>query len=195
MTGDAGAGRDCGACSLCCTLLRVDELSKRGGVDCLHQRPEGGCGIYAERPGICRAYRCAWLQGRFAEADRPDRLGAVLDFVNHGGRLMLEIRQAREGAFDASPRLRAIAEAQRALLPVRVMDVADVMDPDRPFRVLLADGEEQRVTGDTVEIHRPGQATEVRRLPLVERLARRAILRLRALRLRRSEGGPQIAKR
>lgn len=189
------ATRACGPCSLCCTVLRVDELAKRGGEDCVHQRPEGGCRIHASRPGICRAYRCLWLRGRLEPADRPDRLGAVLDFVNHGGQLMLEIRQARAGSFDASPRLQEIAERQRVSLPVRISDSDDVMDPDRPFRVLLPEGEEHRVTGDTVEVHRPGEPVQVRRLHLVERLARKAMLRLRGHRLRRAGTGAQITKR
>ena len=104
--------RQCGACSLCCTVLRVDELSKLGGQDCAHQRAEGGCAIHARRPDICRAYHCLWLRGHFEESDRPDRLGAVLDFVNHGGQVMLEVREARAGSFDASPRLQQIAERQ-----------------------------------------------------------------------------------
>ncbi len=180
--------RECGECSLCCTVLRVDELRKLGGVDCVHQLAEGGCGIHPSRPEICRAYRCAWLQGHFDESDRPDRLGAVLDFVNHGGRLMLEVRQARSGSFDASPRLQEIAERQREGVPVRITDTDDVMDPDRPFRVLLPGGEEHRVTGDAIEVHRPGHPVELRRLPLVERLARRALLRVRAWRLRSRMG-------
>jgi Fe-S-cluster containining protein len=186
------AVRECEECSLCCTVLRVDELRKLGGVDCVHQLPEGGCGIHPSRPAICRAYRCAWLQGHFEESDRPDRLGAVLDFVNHGGQLMLEVRQARGGSFDASRRLQEIAERGREAVPVRITDADDVMDPDRPFRVLLPGGEEHRVAGDAIEVHRTGRPVEVRRLPLVERLARRAMLRLRALRLRKRA---QMAKR
>lgn len=182
---DAALARECGACSLCCTLLRVDELNKLGGADCVHQRPEGGCRIHATRPGICRSYRCAWLQGRFDPGDRPDRLGAVLDFVNRGGQLMLQVHLARADAFEGSPRLREIAGRQRESLPVRIVDADDVMDPDRPFRVLMPAGEEQRVSGETVEVHRPGQPVEMRRLPLLERVSRRAMLRLRARRLRR----------
>ena len=180
------AERQCGACSLCCTVLRVEELSKLGGVPCMHQRPEGGCSIHARRPQICRAYRCAWLRGLFEEHDRPDRLGAVLDFANRGGQLVLEIREARAGRFDASPRLQEIAERQRESHPVRILDADDVLDPDRPFRVLLSGGEEQRVAGERIEVHRPGRPVEVRRLPWVERLARRTTLRLRANRLRRA---------
>ncbi len=187
--------RECGTCSLCCTVLRVDELAKLGGVDCVHQRSGRGCGIYERRPGICRAYRCLWLRGHFEESDRPDRLGAVLDFVNHGGQLMLEMREARSGSFDASPRLQEIAARQRGSVPVRISDADDAMDPDRPFRVLLPGGEEQRVAGERIEVHRPGRPVELRRLPFYERLARRAMLRLRAWRLRRLGAAPQIVKR
>jgi Fe-S-cluster containining protein len=187
--------RACGSCSLCCTVLRVDELAKLGGTDCPHQRSEGGCGIYERRPGICRSYRCLWLRGHFEESDRPDRVGAVLDFVNRGGQLMLEVREAQRGSFDASPRLQELAERQRASLPVRITDADDVMDPDRPFRVLLPGGEEHRVAGERIEVLRPGEPAEVRRLPLLERLVRRVTLRLRSRSLRRLARAAQIAKR
>ena len=187
--------RACGSCSLCCTVLRVDELAKLGGADCVHQRTGGGCRIHDRRPGICRAYRCLWLRGHFEESDRPDRIGAVLDFVNHGGQLMLELREARSGSFDASPRLQELAERQRVSLPVRITDTDDVMDPDRPFRVLLPGGEEHRVAGERIEVHRPGRSLEVRRLPLLERLVRRVTLHLRSRRLSRLAGARQIAKR
>ncbi len=189
MSRAAMAGRECGTCSLCCTLLRVDELTKLGGTDCVHQRPEGGCGIYERRPGVCRGYRCAWLQGHFEAEDRPDNIGAVLDFVSQGEQPMLQVHLAHADAFEGSPRLREIAERQRVSLPVRIVDADDVMDPERPFRVLLAHGEEHRVAGETIEVHQPGQPVEVRRLPLLERVARRAILRLRARRLRRLRDG------
>jgi Fe-S-cluster containining protein len=33
----------------------------RGGRDgyCTHNNPDGGCGVYADRPGVCRRYTCA----------------------------------------------------------------------------------------------------------------------------------------
>ena len=54
-----------------------------------------------------------------------------------------------------------------------VVAAGAVEDPDRPFRVLLADGVEQRVEGERIEIHRDGALVERRRLPWAERLARR----------------------
>ena len=122
----------CGPCSLCCVVLRVDELAKLGGEPCRHLRAGAGCGIHAERPGICRAYECLWLGGGLEEEDRPDRLGAVLDVVAVGETHRLEIREAERGAFGRSPRLRAIAERYRASMPVRITDVAAPLDPDAP---------------------------------------------------------------
>ena len=188
--------RVCGECTLCCTVLRVDELGKLGGVPCPKLRsPEatralgGGCGIHERRPGICRSYRCLWLQGKLAEGDRPDRLGAVLDLVTTGVETRLEIHEAEPGAFSRSPRLQEIAEQLRAAIPVRVLDVGNVLDPDRPYRILLPGGEEQRVEGERVTRLRGGQVVEERRLPWLERMVRRVANRWRRRRFRRFAKG------
>lgn len=71
----AKIGRSCGDCTLCCTLLAVDALSKPARVPCQHEcKPSppvrtptgervkiGGCGIYKDRPQACRDFTCAWL--------------------------------------------------------------------------------------------------------------------------------------
>jgi len=176
------AGRSCGPCSLCCTVLRVDELAKPAGRDCIHQRAAGGCGIHATRPGICRAYRCLWLQGGLEDDERPDATGGVVDLETTGVGLRLAIREARPGSFGASPALQAIAERYRVSMPVRITDTADPSDRDRPFRVLLADGVEQRVAGDRVEIWRDGRLVETRRMPWLDRIARRLAIAWRARR-------------
>ena len=57
-------GRACGACSLCCKLLQIDEpeLKKPANEWCRHCRPgKGGCAIYDERPPVCRDFACEWL--------------------------------------------------------------------------------------------------------------------------------------
>jgi hypothetical protein len=192
-TGTGATGRACGACSLCCTLLRVDELAKLGGTPCLHQRAEGGCAIHPRRPQICRRYRCLWLAGALEEGDRPDRLGAVLDLASRGGLPELVVHEREPGAFDASPRLREIAETYRASMPVRVLSGANVLDPDRPFRVLLPGGEEQRVTGAQVEVWRDGARVGTRSASWPERLARRLMLAWRWLRLTPHRRGPRSA--
>jgi hypothetical protein len=196
----ADGERACGACTLCCTVLRVDELGKLGGVACPELRsPEaaralgGGCAIHERRPGICRRYRCAWLQGRFEEGDRPDRLGAVLDVVTRGASTGLEVHLADPDALERSPRLREIAERFRAFAPVRVLDVGDVLDPDRPYRVLLPDGEERRVEGERVTRLRDGEVVATQRQAWLERWLRRVIVAWRRRRFerlaRRSDDG------
>lgn len=181
----AAPARSCGSCSLCCVVLRVDELAKLGGEPCRYLRAGAGCGIHARRPGICRAYHCLWLGGGLEAGDRPDRLGALLDVVAVGETHRLEIREAEPGAFDRSPRLRAIAERYRATMPVRITDVAAPLDPDAPFRVLLPDGEEQRVRGERVTVWRDGRPVSERRLPWLERRVRRLVLAWRRRRLAR----------
>jgi hypothetical protein len=187
------AERACGACSLCCTVLRVDELAKLGGTACLHQGAAGGCAIHARRPSICRRYRCLWLQGGLEEGDRPDRLGAVLDLASRGGFPELVVHEAEPGVFDRSLRLRAIAERYRASMPVRILDSECVLDEGRPLRVLLPGGDEQRVAGERIEIWRDGVRVAERRLRWIERLVRRALLAARRLRLRRHRRGPRAA--
>ena len=54
-------GRNCGRCSLCCKLLRVDPLEKPEGQWCKHCKPGTGCQIYADRPELCATFMCAWL--------------------------------------------------------------------------------------------------------------------------------------
>ncbi len=210
----AAPPRACGPCSLCCTLLRVDELAKLAGTPCVHQRgkaaqrprsepeasgarapaEEGGCQIYARRPAICRSYRCLWLRGSLDEEDRPDRLGAVLDLASRGGLPELVVHEAEPGAFDRSPRLREIAERYRPSMPVRILDAASVLDPERPYRVLLAGGEERRVAGERVETWRGGVRIGMERLAWLERIARRAAIALRRLRLRPHRRGPRSAR-
>ena len=40
-----------------------------------------GCGIYAERPEECAAFRCAWHRGdaQLLSEDRPDRMGLMIE--------------------------------------------------------------------------------------------------------------------
>ncbi len=192
MTESVQRTRVCGECSLCCTVLRVDELRKLGGTPCLHQRSGGGCTIHARRPGICRSYECLWLSGSLGADDRPDRLGAVVDLVNEGGSVKLVIRQARPGALEASTRLQEIAATYRISMPVRINDVDAVLDEDRRFRVLMPDGVEHHVEGEWMTIHHPDGRAERRRMPWLERWALRAAHAWKRRRFRRMQSlGPK----
>ncbi|MBW2396517.1 MAG: YkgJ family cysteine cluster protein [Deltaproteobacteria bacterium] len=170
---------------MCCVVLRVDELDKLGGTPCPQLAETNGCSIHNTRPHICRAYRCLWLQGGLDDADRPDRLDAVIDILTEGLTTRLSIQEAAPGAFDGSARLQEIANAHRSSMPVRVVEAGNVLDPDRPFRVLLANGEEQRVLGERIELYRDGQKIGERHLPWLDRWARRLAVHFRKRRVRR----------
>ena len=196
---DVAGDRTCGTCTLCCTVLRVDALKKLGGVACAQLRPvaegsAGGCGIYPDRPRICRTYRCLWLQGGLEEEDRPDRLDAVLDLVSTAGSVRLAVRERVPGAVDQNPRLRAIVERYRSSTPVRVSNVHDVMNPSAPVRILLPGGEEHRLDGDIRTEWRDGRQVRTDRLPFTERAFRRIILLWRRLRLRGFGDGSGAAR-
>ena len=87
--------------------------------------------------------------------------------------------------YDRSPRLQQIAAEFREHTPVRVTDVSAVLNPDHPFRVLLANGREQRVAGDTVTTLQSGVEVETTRLRWPERVVRKLALRWRGYQLRR----------
>lgn len=193
--GGARPERSCSGCDLCCTVLRVDELKKLGGERCSHLRgtpADGeiwGCGIHSSRPSICRKYRCLWLRGGLGEGDRPDQLGAVLDIVPAGAEPYLAIRELRDGTFDGSSRLREIAEEFRASMPVRITSADEVLNPDRPYRVLQPAGREQRVTGEWVTTYADGVELSRKRMPWLERAVRRLQLAVLAFRLGVSRRG------
>jgi uncharacterized protein len=74
-------GKTCGECTLCCKVLDIVELAKPAGKlcsDCVRS-VSGGCGIYATRPQVCRAYECLWKGDRaMSQQLRPDRVGTLL---------------------------------------------------------------------------------------------------------------------
>jgi len=192
------AERECGSCSLCCTVLRVDELDKAAGRDCPHQRGEHGCGIYAKRPQICRGYECLWRQGGLEDDERPDVTGGIVDLETVGVGLRLSIRVEGRGDFEKSQPLQAIAERYRNEMPVRVSDAEDVMNPDRPFRVLMPAGVMHHVEGERIDVYQDGVHVERSVLPWAERWARRLSIAWRnhglhrsSIRRRRVAGKPE----
>ena len=86
-----GGARHCGGCRACCITpgfqAREGEapFEKPPGVPCPHLVTIG-CGIYDERPPVCRRFECGWLQApNLPDALRPDRCG-VLFYANDNAR-------------------------------------------------------------------------------------------------------------
>lgn len=88
----------CGDCTLCCDVLGIEVVvgertltsdgenrNLRPNEACRFCSTESGCEIYEEvdRPKACAEFECWWLQSQrtnsaMSEADRPDKLGAVI---------------------------------------------------------------------------------------------------------------------
>ncbi len=47
----------CFRCGTCCIAPDISSLGKPLGVPCVHLRDDQLCGIYPERPAVCRDYR------------------------------------------------------------------------------------------------------------------------------------------
>jgi hypothetical protein len=133
---------------------------------------------------VCRGYHCLWLAGSFEKDDRPDLLGAVISLATEGETPTLFVHEAEPGAYDASPRLQGIAARFRETVPVRISSSRDLMNPDRPYRILLAGDVEQRVAGDRTVVYRAGVRVDSTRLPLLDRVLRRVTLAVRRAYLR-----------
>ncbi len=97
------APRDCGSCNVCCTAMRVRPLDKPAGQPCIHQTSRG-CGIYHERPGVCREWFCLWVRDTqvFCETHRPDQLGVFFSVSrpDAGGQQRIYAHEIHPGALD-----------------------------------------------------------------------------------------------
>jgi hypothetical protein len=95
--------RTCGTCSLCCKVLEIPELAKPKGCWCVHVT-ERGCGIYQDRPGVCRRFICAWLaDGKLPDAWKPSLCGMVLVEEDDGRRLIAHVDPADPEAWRREP--------------------------------------------------------------------------------------------
>lgn len=85
MAANRIAGRECGGCTVCCTVLPIEtpELRKVPGVACQHCA-DSGCAIYETRFPICRTYFCGWHSVPLGPEWRPDQSGVLISSLNDG---------------------------------------------------------------------------------------------------------------
>ncbi len=119
------ATRSCGGCSACCVLPRiaVEEFfpqGKAGYTPCEHLCGDG-CGVYEQRPDVCRGYICLWRAGMIVgdERRRPDKLGLMFTLDMVGDRVAVEAWELWDGAASDHPGrgvLDAVGERYRLMV-------------------------------------------------------------------------------
>jgi hypothetical protein len=105
-------GRNCGDCSLCCKLIRVDTFAKEPGIWCTHCAPgSGGCRIYDSRPAECRDFHCAWLASpALGEEWRPSRCKLVLRVEADGRMIAVHVDPKDPTAWRREPYFRTLKQ-------------------------------------------------------------------------------------
>lgn len=77
--------RECGECVACCKILEIRAPELQKSADTLCQYCTGvGCGIYENRPEVCRTWYCLWRRIPSMPDDlRPDKCGVVFSLDAH----------------------------------------------------------------------------------------------------------------
>ena len=70
---------DCRRCGTCCTAPDIRTLNKPLGVRCVHLGDDWMCGIYGERPAVCRGYRPDEICMRIAAPTLAERVEKYLE--------------------------------------------------------------------------------------------------------------------
>jgi hypothetical protein len=142
--------RTCGGCRACCITLgfeaRPEEspFAKPAGEPCRHLCASG-CGIYNDRPPVCRRFRCAWLQeATLPDSLRPDRCGVLFAMNDNllGDGFAVYAYELRPGAADRRAVARVIQRvaAEATVFLVRIDGRREVLTADPSVAAQLEAG-------------------------------------------------------
>jgi hypothetical protein len=89
----------CGDCKLCCKVYPMPIFNKPDKVWCQHA-VGSGCGIYDQRPLICRDFVCVWLKSNLPEKYRPDKCGVIVRIAAElNGHYIYVVSESYDGAW------------------------------------------------------------------------------------------------
>lgn len=69
---------ECTLCGACCVAPDIAALDKPLGVRCPHLQPDNLCGVYLDRPAICRSYAADALCLQIAAPTLDERVANYL---------------------------------------------------------------------------------------------------------------------
>jgi hypothetical protein len=97
-------GRACGSCTMCCWMLRIEELAKPEHSLCRHCEAGEGCTIYEVRPAACREFYCGYRALPFAGPHWfPPDCGMMIYPDAADKRLTVHVAPSRPEAWRAEP--------------------------------------------------------------------------------------------
>lgn len=165
------SGRACGTCTLCCKLPAIAELSKPAGSWCHFCAPQSGCTVYADRPKVCRDFRCGWLaEASYPDHWKPSACKMILVTQPGGQRLNVHVDPDRPDAWQREPFLSDLVAWARDLVPQGISVV--VQAPPRLIGILPGGPQDlgQLAAGGEVVLDRrqrpDGVVWRYRRVPL-----------------------------
>jgi hypothetical protein len=150
--------RKCGDCSLCCSLLSIEEIEKPANVWCQHCQPgEGGCSIYADRPLACRTYACQWLINPATMGDewRPTRAKMVVTYqrrTDGGYFLSVDVDPSVPDRWRQAPYYKKIKRASLLGLTDRKRFITGVTVGNRHWIILPNKDVELHVEDDNIRV-------------------------------------------
>jgi hypothetical protein len=135
-------GRSCGSCSLCCKVVRIPEVGNTAGTWCRHARPGKGCGIYDQRPFLCRSAYCEWMvTPGFGPEWKPEVAKFVIYQSQGGKRISIHVDPGAPDAWRRAPYYENIKRwATEAAWKMPDPHMVDVMIGEHST-VILPDGE------------------------------------------------------
>lgn len=116
--------RQCGSCTLCCTLHGVNEGMPDGKPKPPNTRcqylGDRGCSIYETRPQECRDYTCLWIEGHGDKLIRPNRTGVMFETQDVDGEQWIVARTVKRGK-ETGRRVRQFIEALKRAATHRIV--------------------------------------------------------------------------
>jgi len=135
------AKRECGPCTVCCTVMGVEELKKKNYQRCCYLTER--CSIYEARPPGCRDWSCNWLLGTLEgdERRRPDQLGLMFTYELKGEKMILTAYEVWDGASQQSDARLLLDKLQQKwpICLVYTSNMCTILSPDPVQRALLKD--------------------------------------------------------
>jgi hypothetical protein len=87
---------------------------------CPHVTPgHHRCALYRDpaRPSVCRGFQCAWLRGIGEDADRPDKIGAMLSVNRTPGGVVGFVMETEKSALYTTARAMVATAARTLAMP------------------------------------------------------------------------------